>query len=109
MLPLPEWARLALAAFACFRLAQLLAHDEGPDGVFLKLRTRMGCYDYGANGQPKRAVGRFLKCPYCLGVWFAVPCAAGVLWPTIMGDAALAWLGIAGAQAWLEGRNDVEG
>lgn len=106
---LPEWARLILAVFACLRLAQLVAHDEGPFGAFLKLRKRAGSYDYGANGEPKRAIGRFLKCPYCLGVWFAIACAVPMLWPTQIGDAALAWLGIAGAQACLEGRNHVEG
>lgn len=105
---LPEWTRLALAAFACFRLAQLVAYDEGPKGIFLELRKRAGSYDYGANGEPKRAVGRFLKCPYCLGVWFAIFCTVPVLWPTQAGDMVLTWLGIAGAQACLEGRNHVE-
>lgn len=105
---LTEWARLILAVFVCYRLAQLVTYDEGPFSVFLKLRRRAGCYDYAQNGEPKKAIGRFLRCPYCMGVWFAILSGALVIWPTVIGDFFLLWLGIAGAQNYLEVRKDGE-
>lgn len=105
---LPEWLRLVLAVFTCYRLTQFVVYDEGPGSIFLKGRNRAGCYDYGENGQPKTALGHFLKCPFCVGVWMALICADLVLWPSFWIDALLIWMGIAGAQAYLEGRNDVE-
>ena len=104
---LPEWARLVLAALTCYRLAQLVAIDDGPADAFLRLRAWAGAYDIGQDSRPERGLGRLLGCPYCLGVWFALPCAAAALWPTWAGDAALLVLGIAGAQSVLQGRRDV--
>lgn len=104
-MPLPEWARLLLTICTCFRLAQLIACDDGPVRVLLKIRTRAGCYDYGENGRPKTPLGQFLACPFCLGVWLAIPCAALFLWPTLPGDLFLLWWGIAGGAAFIEIQN----
>jgi hypothetical protein len=101
---LSETVRLALAILATYRIAQLVAHDDGPADVFLKVRVWAGCYEYGADGRPARAIGRLMGCPYCVGVWAAV--LGVVLWmiPSAVGDVFLGVLGIAGAQAFLEGR-----
>ncbi len=105
---LPQWIRLILAIFSCYRLAGFLAYDEGPGSVFLKLRRWAGAYDLGQNGEPRRALGRFIRCPYCTGVWLAIVCGAGFIWPTMIGDMVLTWLGIAGAQTFVEVKNNGE-
>lgn len=99
---LPEYVRWVLAAFAVYRLSQLVAEDEGPADLILKIRTWAGCYDRGEDGRPRTSLGRLLECPYCLGVWFALAALAVVLVPTLIGDCLLAWWGLAGVQAYLE-------
>ena len=99
-----EPLRVLLAVFAVYRLSALLAFDDGPADVFLRIRGAAGAYQYGEDGRPARAVGRLVSCPHCLGVWFAVLCAALVVWRTGVGDSALLILGLAGAASWLQGR-----
>lgn len=94
--------RVLLAALACYRLAQLVALDDGPGDVLLKLRDLAGSHIYGADGRPDTGWGRLLACPFCLGIWFAVPCALACIWPTTLGDAGLLILGIAGLQTALQ-------
>ncbi len=112
MFELPVWARLVLAVFATFRLARLLARDEGPAGVFEKLRTALGAYDYGPEqddaGQPmaRTSLGRLMVCPHCLGVYAAVLCAGLFLWAHPLAALVLLALGIAGAQSWLQSLGD---
>ncbi len=100
---MPDLLRWLLAALACYRLAQLMALDDGPGDIFRELRLWAGCHEYGPDGRPKTGLGRLLGCPYCVGVWLALPCAALALRPCPLGDIALAILGLAGAQAWLQG------
>lgn len=99
---MPDIVRWLLAALACYRLAQLIAIDDGPGDVCLRLRSLLGAYRRGADGRPDTSLGRLAACPYCLGMWLALPCAACALWPGITGDLALAVLGLAGAQAALQ-------
>lgn len=61
-----------LCALACFRLARLVAIDEGPFSVFQHLRQRAGAYEYDAQGRVKTAFGRGISCPYCVGVYAAL-------------------------------------
>ena len=103
-----EAARFILAAFAVYRLSALFAFDDGPDDIFVRLRSAAGAYQYGEDGRPQRALGRLVSCPHCLGVWFAVLCAALALLPTAIGDAALAVFGLAGAASWLQCVGDRE-
>lgn len=101
--PLPECLRWLLSALAVYRLAQLVSIDDGPADLFLRLRAWAGSMDLGPDGRAATNLGRLLACPYCTGVWLALPCALLALCPTVAGDIALAVLGLAGAQAWLEG------
>jgi hypothetical protein len=91
--------RLILAALACYRLAQLVTIDDGPGDVFRRLRA------WAMTG----FIGGLTHCPYCLSLWLAIPLGGMTLWPTGAGDLALVVLGIAGAQAWLQGPRDMEG
>jgi hypothetical protein len=63
---------LVILALATWRCASLLVSEEGPFGVFGKLRHRLGVrYDensipYGANWLAKGLV-----CVWCVSVWMA--------------------------------------
>lgn len=94
-----DWLKLVLVTLACYRLAQLIAFDEGPLGIFHKLRIATGAYNYDKQGQPQSTLGRLITCPYCLGMWIALPLALYAdldLW-------WLWWLAIAGGQTFLQG------
>lgn len=94
--------RLLLAIFAAFRLARLIALEEGPGGILEALRVKAGAADYGADGLPTSNLARGITCPHCVGVYAAALTALAVLYPTKAGDALLTWLGVAGAQSALE-------
>jgi hypothetical protein len=59
------WPRLVLAALAAWRLTHLLAAEDGPFGLVLKLRQWLG------NG----VWGQLMDCPYCVSLWVAAPLA----------------------------------
>lgn len=92
----------ALAVLAVYRLARLIAIEEGPAGIFMRLRTALGAYDYGENGEPETNLGRGIGCPLCVGVWVALLIAPLVVWPSTWGVMVLTWLGLAGGQTLLE-------
>ncbi len=89
-----EW-RCVIAVLACFRLAELVAVDHGPADLCDRFRT--------ACAQRSAGLSKLVGCPWCVGLWFALPLA---VWVTglsadivTMGIVALA---IAGGQAFLE-------
>lgn len=97
-----DWFNLALLSLACYRLARLISRDEGPFNIFHQLRTISGAYDYGANGKAKTSLGRGISCPFCIGLWIALPLAMYAkksLW-------GIWWLAIAGLQSFLQGVSD---
>jgi hypothetical protein len=101
---LNEWLKLVLFILINYRLAQLFVFDEGPFSVFDRLRRMAGAYDYDSQGRVKTNLGRLMKCPYCLGVWFALPLgiwAGGIQW-------YIWWLAIAGGQVFLQGLSDAQ-
>ena len=93
-----------LAALACFRLAELFAFDEGPLKVFLMIRNMFGAYELGENGEPKRAWGRLIICPFCIGLWFTLAATLLLWWGSSPQHMVLIWLALAGAQAAIEDR-----
>ena len=93
--------RYALAALAIYRLVMLVCTDDGPFDVFLRIRERAGVYDRGADGQPTRALGRLLACPYCVGMWWATVIGMLALWPSLIGRLIVIMPG--GARALLRG------
>jgi len=95
---LPESVRWVLAALATYRLAELVAFDDGPLGVFRRIRCWAGCHPSDAI---RENLGELVHCPYCLGVWFGLFCALLALWPTLGGDLILAVFGLAGVQSVL--------
>lgn len=88
-----------LLSLLVYRLARLIAIDDGPLDVFLKFRAALGAYDYGPNGLAKTSRGRGITCPYCVGVWLALFVAiAAYPWPEML----VYWLALAGAQSFLQ-------
>jgi hypothetical protein len=88
-----EWSvpfRFVVAALATWRVAHLVAREDGPFDVVLSLRAR------AADG----VLGRLMDCPYCLSIWIAMPCALAV--GNTAAGWALAWLGISGGASLLE-------
>ena len=67
---------LLVIGLAAFRLARLIAFEEGPGAIFHTFRARLGAYDYGIAGLPATSLGRGVTCPYCVGVWAAL----GLYW-----------------------------
>ena len=60
--------RFVLATLATWRVAHLLAEEDGPGDVLVHLRRRAG----------SSWAGDLLDCFYCLSVWVAVPCSVGL-------------------------------
>jgi len=82
--------RFGLAALATWRLAHLLAEEDGPGGAVVELRSRAG------DGM----LGELLDCFYCLSIWVAAPTAL-----TVTRDRRrlpLVWLALSGAACLLE-------
>lgn len=83
-------ALLVLAALATWRLAHLLAEEDGPGNAVVRLRAWLG----------NSALGRAMDCFYCLSLWISVPMALLVVRDLI--SFLLAWLGCAGAACLLQ-------
>lgn len=92
--------RFVLAALACFRIGELVALDDGPLDLCLRLRVVAGCHDRGSNGRIKTGAGRLFACPYCIGVWIAVPLAYWLV--GMSAEIIIVWIALAGAQAFLQ-------
>lgn len=84
-----KYLDLMIIALASFRLARMVARENGPFNIFTKIRSR-----YGASlnaegtkweGEPG-TIGDMLSCDPCLQVWFAV-----LLLPTIIYESLLSY------------------
>ena len=98
--------RFVLALLAVYRLAQLVALDDGPGAVFHRLRSFFGERAAGAEmGSFRWSLAELVNCPYCLGVWFSAMIAFA-LYPANPVDYVLYVLALAGAQALLQAIGD---
>ena len=89
-----------LACFAVFRLAELIAVDDGPGDVLLTMRAKLGAYDLDDDGRPATSIGRGIICPWCIGIWLSALAAMAIAprdW-----QMGLWWLAIAGGAAFLQ-------
>jgi len=82
--------RVALGSLATWRVAHLLAEEDGPAGAVLRLRVRAG----------DGPLGELLDCFYCLSLWVAAPVALSVA--PRRRDRPLVWLALSGAACLLE-------
>ena len=84
---------LALAILATYRVALMLATEEGAFGLFVFVREHI-------DPEQTTWLGRGLNCPLCIGFWLALACACllpFVSWQMFV----LNWLGIAGGAVLL--------
>ena len=84
------WPRFVICVLAVWRLTHLLAREDGPADVIVRLRARLG----------DRAWGRAMDCFYCLSVWIALPFT--LLLPGSWLDRVPEWLALSGAACLLE-------
>lgn len=88
-----------LCALAVWRLSHLLACEDGPFDLVVRLRQRVG------NG----FFGRLMDCYYCVTVWIAIPFALLLTHDVITG--LVTWMALSGAASALykamdRGRNE---
>ena len=57
--------RLAVAALATWRVTHLLAHEDGPADIIVRIRARLG----------RSFIGSLMDCFHCLSFWIAAPAA----------------------------------
>ena len=109
MEPIPAWYvvfRFVLAALAAWRLAFLLAREDGPWRLFGRLRQRMGT----------GFLADLFGCVKCLGMWISIPFAFFVKGDNCI-DLVVIWLALSGVTAlidewlrppfeWQEGMDD---
>lgn len=81
---MPDWLGFLVSVLATFRVAHLLAREDGPFDLVVRLRQLAGSGGFG----------RLLDCPWCLSIWVAAPFAA--LLARSWGEGVLLWLGISG-------------
>jgi hypothetical protein len=82
--------RIVLASLATWRLAHLVAEEDGPANVIARARARAGT----------SRLGELMDCFYCLSLWAALPFAL-VTVPRRR-DVPLTWLALSGAACLLE-------
>lgn len=78
-----------LCALAVWRLSHLLACEDGPFDLVVRLRQRVG------NG----FFGRLMDCYYCVTVWIAIPFALLLTHDVVTG--LVTWLALSGAASAL--------
>lgn len=99
-----DYLRLLLAVFTCYRLARMIAMDDGPGFYFERLRLwAQDKADKEKNNLGKwHSLAEGLGCPFCAGVWVSLPLFALILWPTQIGDMFLLLISISGMQAFMQ-------
>src|SRR5262245_45498938 len=91
------WFQFVLGLLATWRVAHLLAYEDGPWDLLVRLRGGLG----------DGALGRLVDCFQCVSLWVAAPIAL------VVGRGALewglAWLGLSGGACLLDriGRDPV--
>jgi hypothetical protein len=60
-------------ALATWRVSHLFTQEEGPFGIFTKVREKIGRIEHDADGivvmTPETFFGQLLSCVWCLSVW----------------------------------------
>jgi hypothetical protein len=82
--------RFLLAVLATWRVTHLLAREDGPGDLVVRLRARLG----------DGFAGRLMDCFQCLSLWVAAPMALCVSWRPL--ELLLTWLALSGGACLLE-------
>jgi hypothetical protein len=90
MSELSFWSLFAVGALATWRVAHLVAREDGPADVVFRLRLAAG----------QGPLAEAMDCFHCVALWVAAPLAL------VVADSAatwlVAWLGLAGAASMAE-------
>ena len=84
------WIRFVLATLATWRVTHLIAAEDGPGDVLVRLRARLG----------RSFAGALMDCFNCLSIWIAAP--AGLFVTRRPLDWLFVWLAVSGAACLLE-------
>ncbi len=84
------WIRFVVAILATWRVSHLLALEDGPWDLIVRLRLRLG----------RGFLGALMDCFKCLSLWIAAPAALFVARKPL--DWLFAWLALSGAACLLE-------
>lgn len=98
---------LIIAIFAIYRLAILVAEDNGPGFVFKHLRSfidnqALKQQNKGSEYGPWISANEGIHCSFCVGIWMAILCTILLIYSTMLGDIFLLIFGLAGAQSFLQ-------
>jgi hypothetical protein len=86
-----RWLSFVLASFASYRVAHLLAREDGPGALVYRLRQRLGASFFGS----------LMDCMKCVSVWVAAPFAYFVAGAHVL-DWFVTWLALSGCVCWLD-------
>lgn len=76
---IPFWLQFLLLVLAVYRVAHMVAMEDGPADVFSRLRYRIGQRGW---------IGRGVHCPLCISFWL------GWLGALLLPWAGWAWYGV---------------
>jgi Protein of unknown function (DUF1360) len=88
------WIRFVLAVLATWRVTHLLANEDGPAELIVRLRSRLG----------GSMAGEMMDCFNCLSLWIAAPAAIFVVRTPL--EWLFAWLALSGAACLLQRFSD---
>jgi len=90
MSPTEFLINFALAAFAVWRVAHMLVHEDGPRRLIAQLRALVAGTE----------LGRALECVGCMSLWLALPASVWV--SRRFSESIPTWLALSGAAFLLE-------
>ena len=84
------WFRLVLALLATWRVTHLLAEEDGPADVIVRMRAWLG----------DRFIGKLMDCFNCLSLWIAAPAALFICRRPL--EWLFTWLALSGGACLLQ-------
>jgi hypothetical protein len=84
------WFRLVISVLAVWRITHLLAAEDGPWDLIVRIRRKLG----------NSGVGRLVDCFYCLSMWISIPFTFFLADRTL--TRLIAWLALSGAACLAE-------
>jgi hypothetical protein len=87
---LNPWFRLVLAVLATWRVTHLLANEDGPADIIVRVRVWLG----------DRRIGQLMDCFNCLSLWIAAAAALFVTSRPL--EWFLSWLALSGGVCLLQ-------
>lgn len=98
---------MILGGFACYRLSELIAYDDGPFDLIYDFRRLIIKWGNGKSSKTiPGSLVMLIGCPYCLGVWFGIIVGLMLVYPNFWGNIFITIFGLAGIQSLLSGVTD---